>query len=167
MGEFIRQNIRIQNLGLRFTENPMDFEQNYGAIPVKIAKELGGWWEFYDFGLGWDNTSIAYRALKAGYKILLDETNIAICIDHWETLKGKDENGGMERARRLNDPIYIFETNMITSRKLPLKRTQEIDDKIILEYDVPQNISDDDMVKWIRENQIRIATEWISKYSVK
>lgn len=167
VGEFIRQNIRIKNEGLRFTENPMDFEQNYGAIPVKIAKELGGWWEFYDFGLGWDNTSIAYRALKAGYKILLDETNIAICIDHWETLKGKNENGGMERARRLNDPIYIFETNMITAKKLPLKRTQEIDDKIVLEYDVPTNISDDDMVKWIRENQIKIASEWISQYSVK
>lgn len=165
IGEFIRQNIRIQNLGLRFTENPMDFEQNYGAIPVKIAKELGGWHDWYDFGLGWDNTSIAYRALMAGYKILLDETNVAICIDHWPFLKGAKENGGMERARRLNDPIYLFETQMLKSKKLPLKRTQEIDDQIDCEYEVPKDISDDDMVRWVQANAENLVIQWLSKYN--
>lgn len=164
VGQFIRQNVRIANLGLRPSNNPMDYEQNYGAIPVKIARELGGWWEFYDFGLGFDNTSIAYRALQAGYEIIIDETNVAICLDHWEALRGKDENGGMDRARRLNDPLYYFEMDMIKEGKLPLKRTQELDDTIELSYTVPKEVTDDKMNDWILSNRERLCEEFKKKY---
>lgn len=163
-GQFIRQNIRIANLGLRPTSNPMDYEQNYGAIPTAVAKELGGWWEFYDFGLGFDNTSIAFRALQAGCEIIIDETNVAICIDHWEALRGKDENGGMDRARRLNDPIYYFEMDMIKVGKLPLKRTQEIDDQIELSYIVPKEVTDDKMNDWILANREKLCEDFKKKY---
>lgn len=69
-------------------------------------RDLGGCYEFYDFGLGFNNTDLALRALKAGYRIIVDDNNIASCINHWDALKGKDENGGMERGRRLNDPLF-------------------------------------------------------------
>lgn len=165
-GDFIRQNLRIQNKGLRYTENPYDFEQNYGAIPKKIAEDLGGWYEFYDEGLGYDNTDIAFRALKAGYKIILDETNICVCVDHWEALKGTRENV-IGRARRLNDPRYIYATEMINQGKLPIKRTQEIDDKIELLYDIPETVKDEEMVSWIRANGPNIVNSWIKeKYGI-
>lgn len=162
IGEFIRQNIRIQNLGLRYSDNPMDFEQNYGAIPLKIARELGGWYEFFDEGLGWDNTEIAWRSLQIGYKILIDETNIAVCIDHWETLKGSKENG-LERERRLNDPRYYWMQDMINEGKLPLVRTEEEDNKIELFYDMPKSVKSGDEDKWLKENLENIINSWKDK----
>lgn len=163
LGEFIRQNIRIQNAGLRYTNNPMDFEQNYGAIPTKIARALGGWHEFFDEGLGWDNTDIAYRALQSGYKILLDETNIAVCIDHWKTLEGSKEHG-LERERRLNDPRYYWMQTLIEAKKLGLVRTQEEDDKIDLQYDMPKDVPVGNEVIWLKENMEKIVLEWLKPY---
>jgi glycosyltransferase involved in cell wall biosynthesis len=162
VGEFIRQNIRIRNLGLRSSTHPFDFEQNYGAIPLKIARELGGWYEFMDEGLGYDNTDIAYRALMKGYRLLVDETNVAVCIDHWDALKSNRENV-LGRARRLNDPRYQWEVEMIEQGKLPLVRTQEEDDKIELLYEIPEDISDDDVVKWIREHGPEVVYKWLEE----
>lgn len=162
IGDFIRQNIRIQNLGLRQSTHPFDFEQNYGAIPVKVARELGGWWEFQDEGLGYDNTDIAYRAMKKGYKLLVDETNVAICIDHWEALKTNRENV-LGRARRLNDPRYQWMVEMISQGRLPLVRTQEKDDGIELLYEIPDTVDDIDVVKWIRKNGPEIVYKWLEK----
>ncbi len=163
IGNFIRQNIRIQNKGLRYSDNPMDFEQNYGALPVKIARELGGWHEWFDEGLGWDNTDMAWRALQDGYKILIDETNIAVCIDHWKTLAGTTEHG-LERERRLNDPRYYFMQGMVTSGKMPLKRTQEEDDKLELLYEMPKDVPKGDEVKWLKENVDSIVDKWKGEY---
>jgi glycosyltransferase involved in cell wall biosynthesis len=164
IGKFIRKNIRLQNQGLRFTDNPMDFEQNYGAVPLKIVKELGGWHEFYDESLGFDNTDMAYRCLKAGYKILIDETNIAVCLNIWPTLAGTQENGGIDRSRRLNDPRYHWMIDMINQNRLPLKRTQQIDDLIDLQYTIPKEIKDIDAVKWMKENLEKIIAPWLKKY---
>lgn len=162
IGDFIRQNVRIQNKGLRETKNPYDFEQNYGAIPVKIAKELGGWYEFYDEGLGYDNTDISLRALLKGYRILLDETNVAICIDHWEALSGTRENV-IGRARKLNDPRYIWAQEMMNNNKLPIVRTQEIDDKIELLYDIPVAVKDEKVVAWVQENAPLLVEKWLKE----
>jgi len=159
-GTFIRKNVRIQNKGLRNTDNPYDFEQNYGAIPTKIARALGGWYEFYDEGLGYDNTDIAYRALQMGYKIILDELNIAICVDHWEALQGTKDLG-IGRARRLNDPRYVWMKEMIKAKRLPLVRTQEVDDAIDLQYTVPEEVTDDKMVEWINENTPSVVANWL------
>lgn len=161
-GTFIRKNVRIQNKGLRETVNPYDFEQNYGAIPVKIARELGGWYEFYDEGLGYDNTDIAYRALQSGYKILLDEMNVGVCVDHWEPLSGTRENV-IGRARKLNDPRYVWMTEMVKAGKLPLVRTEDIDFKIDLFYEIPKEVPDLDVVKWLNVNSPLIVKRWLEE----
>lgn len=161
-GEFMRRNARVLNQGVRESTNPFEFEQNYCAIPKAIAQDLGGWYEFYDEGLGFDNTEIAYRAILSGYKLLVDDTNICVCIDHWNTLEGTVEHG-LGRERRLSDPRYIWEMQMIEDGKLPLKRTQEIDDKIELLYEMPKEVPTEDAVKWVRENTEGIVTKWMEE----
>ena len=49
-------NIRVKNEGIRKSDNPFDFEMNFGGIPKKVIEELNGWWEFFDDGIGFDNT---------------------------------------------------------------------------------------------------------------
>lgn len=161
VGKFIRQNIRIKNMGLRKTENPYEFEQNYGALPTKIARDLGGWYEFMDEGLGYDNTDIAARALMKGYEIIVDETNVAICIDHWDALK-HDRGNVIGRARALNDPRYVWETEVLKNGSLPVVRTQEVDDKIELLYDIPEDVTDEQVVKWIDDNGGKVVENWLS-----
>lgn len=151
-GEFMRQNVRIQNQGFRQAREVTDFEQNYGAAPTHILRELGGYYEFYDEALGWDDTDIIYRAKKLGSKLFIDESNIGLCIDHWGTL-GKDEGGtSVNRTRRLNDPRFVWMIEQIKAGKLPIKRTKEIDDKIDLQYTIPEEIPDDKCVDWMRSH---------------
>lgn len=163
-GDLIWRNNRNQFLGMRDSTNPYEFEQNYCAIPVKIAKELGGWWEFYDEGLGFDNTSIAYRALQMGYRIIVDDTNVAYGIDHWKPLKGIDDTLSIGRHRNLSDPRFAFEMNMIKQGKLPLKRDEELDNKISLTYEMPKEIKDEEVKYWIREHTEEIASKWLKEY---
>ena len=40
IGKYMRRNVRIQNKGLRSTDNPFDFELNIGAIPMSTLREL-------------------------------------------------------------------------------------------------------------------------------
>ena len=159
-GEFMRSNIRIQNLGMRHVTHAFDYEQNYGAVPTRIAKELGGWYEFYDEGLGFDNTEFAWRAVQLGYDIIVDETNIATCIDHWETLKGTQEHG-LGRERRLNDPRFLWEMQQVKEGKLPLVRTQEVDDSIELLYTMPDTLDPKEAVTWIREHMDEVVAKWL------
>ena len=82
-GEFKKKvftNVRVQNRGVRETDNPYDFEMNYGAIPKAILNELNGWWEFPDMGIGHDNVEIAARAMQLGYRVLIDDTNICKAV---------------------------------------------------------------------------------------
>ena len=162
-GEFMRKNARVQNLGIRESNNPYEFEQNYCAIPKRIAQDLGGWYEFFDEGLGFDNTEFAYRALVAGYKLIVDDTNICTCIDHWNVLEGTVEHG-LGRERRLSDPRYIWEMQMIEDGKLPLRRTQEVDDKIELLYEIPEEVPlGGPEVQWMRDHTEEIVTRWIDE----
>lgn len=151
-GEFMRANVRINNQGFREAKEVTDFEQNYGAAPTSVLKELGGYWEFFDEALGWDDTEIIHRAKKLGSKLFIDESNVALCIDHWGVL-GKDEGGkSVNRTRRLNDPRFIWMIEQMKLGKLPLKRTQEIDNKIDLQYTIPEEIIDDKCVDWMRSH---------------
>jgi len=158
VGKIDKQNVRIQNKGLRKTIHPMDFEQNYCGIPRKIIDDLGGWYELMDEGLGFDNTEFAWRAMQAGYEILIDELNVAICLDHWTPLMDKPKQLGEGRERSLNDPRYLFLIGAIEDGKLPLKVTQEVNDTIDLQYEMPENV---DPTKWIRKNAKDIATKWL------
>lgn len=162
IGPFIRKNIRIQNAGIRRSDNPYDWELNYGAIPAHIVKELGGFYEFFDFGLGFNNTELAYRAILKGYDIIVDDTNIAICIDHWNALEGTEQHG-LGRERNLNDPQYEWMMRKIESKELPITRNQEIDDKIDLKYEIPPEVKTAECVKWVVSNLDSIIKGWKDK----
>jgi len=160
IGKFMRKNIRVQNKGIREAEQITDFEQNFGAVPLSTLKELNGYWEFYDEALGWDDTEIIYRAKALGYNLWIDDTNQCICLDHWGTL-GVDEGGtSVNRTRRLNDPRYVWMVEQMSKGNLPTIRDPKMEKKIDLQYTIPEEVSDEDCVKWMRENLQEIIKPW-------
>jgi len=163
VGKFIRQNIRIRLEEVRQTMNPYDFEMNYGAIPTAVARKLNGLWEFQDDGLGFNNTEIAMRALRAGFPIIIDERNKAICLDLWEHLAGDDENA-KDREWNLNDARYFFIEQLTKMGILPLVRDANIDRKIKLDNKMPKGLDQEGAAKWIQKNTKIIAKRWIKEY---
>lgn len=160
IGEFMRKNIRVQNKGIREATQLTDFEQNYGAVPLATLKHLNGYWEFYDEALGWDDTEIIYRAKQLGYGLWIDDTNQCVCIDHWGTL-GKDEGGtSVNRTRRMNDPRFLWMVDQMDKGKLPTIRDPKIEEKIDLQFTIPEEVTDEECTKWIRENGVGIAKKW-------
>lgn len=160
IGEFMRNNIRVQNLGIREATSITDFEQNFGAVPTETLRELGGYYEFFDEALGWDDTEIIWRGQKLGHNLWIDDTNQCICIDHHKTL-GVDEGGtSVNRARRLNDPRFLWMREQIEKGNLPVVRDPEVDSQIDLQYTIPKKVSDEDAVKWMRENIKKIVDGW-------
>lgn len=155
------RNIRLQNQGIRETDNATDFEMNYGAIPKKILDELNGWWEFMDDGLGYDNTEIAYRAQKLGYRIIVDDTNVAKCINLWPMIGGTAENiSGRERI--LNTPRYKWLVYQTESGKLPVKRDIKLDESITLKFQVPKDVPDKEAHIWIGKNSNNLVRGWLN-----
>lgn len=160
IGEFMRKNIRVQNKGIREAEQITDFEQNFGAVPLSTLKHLNGYWEFFDEALGWDDTEIIWRAKQLGYKLWIDDTNQCVCIDHHKTL-GVDEGGtSVNRSRRLNDPRFIWMMEQMKKGKLPVVRDPKIEEKIDLQYTIPQEIPDKEAVKWMRAHTNDIVKSW-------
>ena len=160
IGEFMRKNVRIKNEGVRQSDVVTDFEHNFGAVPLSTLKNLNGYWEFYDEALGWDDTEIIYRSQALGYNLWVDDTNQCVCIDHWSTL-GKDEGGkSVNRTRRMNDPRFVWMMDQMEKGNLPTIRDEKLEKKIDLQYEIPENVSDDDCMKWIRANQEKLALEW-------
>ncbi|MCC7571449.1 glycosyltransferase family 2 protein [Candidatus Micrarchaeota archaeon] len=154
IGDYVSKNIRCKNIGMRESNNPYDFEQNYAAVPMKIIRELNGWYEFFDDALGYDNTEFAFRAMDLGYRLIVDDTNECTSLDHWEPLKGNDEEtGGHDRQFSLNDPRYLWLIDQIDNKKLPHKRDEAQDDSISLKYTVPDV---EDKAKWMKENAKKI-----------
>lgn len=158
-GELIRKNIRCKGIGIRPTNNPADWEMNYCAIPTAVAKDLGGWYEFFNDGLGFDNTEIAYRALLSGYTIFIDDTNIATALDHWEALKDKPEELGENRTHNLNDPRYVWMVKQIKDGKLPIKRDKKAKERV-LSYTIPKELTADEAVTWMRSHTDEIVEGW-------
>lgn len=153
--KFSWRNVRVEYLGIRKTDNPFDFEMNYSAIPKKILDKLNGWWEFFDEGLGFDNTEIAYRAQQLGYDIIIDDTNMAICIDLWPVLKGKKQNIS-NRERLLNIPRWLW----FKKKKFNPIRDEKLDYSISHHFKVPEEISNEDCSDWIKANAKRIIKGW-------
>ncbi len=152
-------NVRVQNSGIRYSDNPFDFEMDYGAIPRKVVEKLNGWWEFFDSGLGYDNTEIAYRALNLGSKIVVDDTNIAMCINIWPMVGGTPQNiTGRERI--LNTPRYKWFIKQVESGKLPLTRNIRLDESIKLDFEVPKEVSDKESSDWITKHSDEIVKNW-------
>lgn len=152
-------NGRVKNEGIRMSRNPYDWEANYGAISKKILDELNGWWEFMDEGLGYDNTEICYRALESGYKLIVDDTNIAKCINLWPIIGGTSQNI-LGRDRMLNPPRYEWLVKQTNARKLPIIRDTKIDSSIRLEFSVPKSVKDEDCAEWINKHTDRIVKAW-------
>lgn len=160
LGKFMRKNVRLDGQGLHESKVVTDFEQNFGAVSLSTLKALGGYYEFYDEALGWDDTEIIFRAKQLGYKLWIDEWNIATCIDHWGVL-GKDEGGtSVNRTRRLNDPRFVWMTEQIKKGKLPVVRTQKIDDAIDLQYTIPEEVDDEHAVEWMKKHIPEIVKGW-------
>lgn len=163
VGKFLRKNIRIGRGVIRYSNNPYDFEMNVGAIPTAIARKLNGLWEFQDDGLGFNNTEIAFRALKAGFGLIVDERLPGICLDLWEYLTGHAENA-VKREWNLNDARYTFIENMTLSRKLPLIRNSSMDRKIKLDNGMPDGLDQEGAAKWIQKNAVKLAKKWESEW---
>lgn len=157
--KFSWRNVRVQFQGLRKTDNPMDFEMNYCAIPKQIVQELNGWWEFFDNGLGFDNTEFAERALLKGYEILLDDTNVAECLNLWPIIGGTAQNIP-ERERHLSTPYYAWLIKQMKEEKLPIVRDDKLDAKIKLDFEVPEDIGDEDCAGWIKQHAEEIVLNW-------
>lgn len=101
------RNVRNEFSGIRDTDNPYDFEMDYAGIPRKIVEHLNGWWELFDENVGFDNTEIAYRALKSGYKIIIDDTNMARCVDLDRYIPHTDGSANEKNFKKIQslDPI--------------------------------------------------------------
>jgi glycosyltransferase involved in cell wall biosynthesis len=153
------RNIRVKNQGIRESDNPYDYEANYGAIPKKVLDELNGWWEFMDDGLGYDNTEMAYRAMKLGYRLIVDDTNIAKCINLWPMIGGTPQNI-VKRDRALNPPRWYWLQQQTEAGKLPIKRDEKLDQSISLPFEVPEEVSDEDCAQWIQDHAIEIVNTW-------
>ena len=156
---FSWRNVRVQYLGIRLTENPYDFEMNYGAIPTHLLKELNGWWEFFDDGLGYDNTEIAYRALQQGYEIIIDDRNMATCINLWPFIAGQPENI-VGRDRHLAPPYYLYLTERMKQGLSPV-RDEKLDQSLKFEFEVPSEIPDEKAAEWINQHTEEIAKSWL------
>lgn len=165
VGEVQRKNIRLKTGEVRFSLNPYDFELCVGAIPTSVARRLNGFWEFMDDGLGYDNTDIALRALKAGSRIIIDESNVVTCLDLWKWLAGKDENIP-KREWAINPPRYLFLYSLTKAGILPLVRDSNIDRRISLKFDIPDKYMEvHAATKWINKNSPKIAKKWMEEYA--
>jgi glycosyltransferase involved in cell wall biosynthesis len=163
VGEFIRQNIRIGRGGIRYSNNPFDFEMNVGAVPTHIARALNGLWEFQDDGLGYNNTDIAFRALKAGYGLIVDERLSGVCLDLWEYLTGHKENA-LKREWNLNDARYEFIYRMTNKGKLPIVRDSNLDRRLKFDNQMPDGLDQEGAAKWIQANAERLAKKWEAQW---
>jgi glycosyltransferase involved in cell wall biosynthesis len=158
-------NVRVKYEGMREGDNPFDYEANYGAIPRKVVEKLNGWWEFFDDGLGYDNTEICFRAFMNGSKLIVDDTNIAKCINIWPVVGGTAQNI-LGRERILNPPRYRWFINQMKSGKLPVVRDTKIDESIHLPYNVPDKLSDNEAKQYVADNTEEIIKSW-GDYNIK
>lgn len=158
-GKWMRDNARIEKGWLRESEHIYDLELNFGAMPKKLLQDLNGFWEFYDEALGYDDTEIVYRGFQLGATLIIDETNVCSCIDHWGALKGTKENGE-DREHNLNDPRFVWMVQQMEEGKLDATRSQEIDDSITLKYEIPKETTQDGAVVWMKEHLEEIVKGW-------
>jgi glycosyltransferase involved in cell wall biosynthesis len=157
LGKQVYKNVRMKRKGIRYSDTVSDLELNYGAIPKKLIDDLNGFWEFYDDALGFDDTEIVYRGFELGARLVVDDTNVARCIDHWEALKDKPEELGKNRHKNFNDPRYFWMVDSMEENKLPVKRSQKIDNKLKLDYEIP-DVSNPE--KWMKDHLEEIINSW-------
>lgn len=164
IGKFKHNTIRYGNRGFREVEDEFDFEANWGGMPLSVIKDLNGWWEFYDDGMGFDNSEIAFRAKKLGSRIFVDEWNVAVCLDHRPLISGDESGSRDNRDINLNDPRHVLLLKLMEQEKVGIVRDEKTDQSIQVDYEVPkllQKESTDDIANWVKKNAIRIADQWM------
>lgn len=164
-GKKLKDNVRQEHKGLRKSEVEYDFEMNFGAIPMHILKKLNGFWEFFNDGLGYDNAEICWRAMQLGYGLFIDDSIVAKCIDHWEPLKYRQKELGEGRTHSLNDPRYVFYTELVDQGHMPIIRSKKMDKGLdYLKYEIPAELDQEGAVDWMRSNTVPIVNKWIHKF---
>lgn len=154
------RNPRVKNLGIYESDNPYDLEMDYCAVPKKIVDDLNGFWEFMDDGLGYDNCELAYRAFKLGYRLIIDDTNIAQCINLWPIIGGTSQNI-TSRERMLNPPRWEWLQIQTEKGRMPIRRDEKVDKATNLAFEVPKEVKDEDCAKWIAEHTEEIVRGWL------
>ena len=104
--------------GTFYESQAQDWEANFAAIPRAVIYDLGGMDEEYDMvGFAYDNVNIAQRAVLAGYKTYLDQTNEckAFAHDLWNMSAGKKE-----RASEIAQ-FHLQRMKNIIEGKFPLR----------------------------------------------
>lgn len=164
IGKFKHNTIRYGDRGFREVKDEFDFEANWGGMPLSVIRDLNGWWEFYDDGMGFDNSEIALRAKKLGSRIFVDEWNVAVCLDHRPLISGDESGSRDNRDINLNDPRHVLLLKLMEKEKVGIVRDEEIDQSIQVDYTVPNTIdlTDADVVaSWVRKNSIELADKWM------
>lgn len=106
VGEVQFTSPRIMITGARrFSVEPMEWELNYCAAPKFVLDKLGGWYDDWDTGFAYDNTQLALRFVYKGGKVIVDETNQAIALSHWDLFPA-DSKGVPHRDKKPNDNKY-------------------------------------------------------------
>lgn len=90
---------------IRTTQNFYEWELNYASAPRSILQEFG-FQLSWDKGFGYDNTEFALRFLFAGGEIIIDETNVATCLSHWQFFGDNDSEGVPLRNKFTNDERF-------------------------------------------------------------
>lgn len=103
--EFKSPRIRVGK-AKRLSNNPFEWELNYAAAPTHIMKEMGGWDQDWDKAFGYDNTVFALRFLYEGGLLIVDETNQATALSHWQIFGDDDKEGVPHRSKKTNDNRY-------------------------------------------------------------
>lgn len=80
---------------------PEEWETNVAIAPMKVIRELGGFWEELDNGWSWDNVHLAQRAAMLGCKFIVDESNRPTLLPHEQTSKLKLELNAQRCANNI------------------------------------------------------------------
>ena len=80
---------------------PEEWEANVAIAPMKIIRELGGFWEDLDNGWSWDNVHLAQRAAMLGCRFWVYESNRPRLLPHEQTSKLKLELNGQRCANNI------------------------------------------------------------------
>lgn len=124
--DFTSPRIRIGGAIRRSTE-PMEWELNWSAAPKEVLMKLGGWNNDWDRGFAFDNSEIALRFVYAGGTIMVDETNKANALSHWD-ISNTDALGVPTRNKLPNDNRYATFMRQLQTAKQP---------KYILDFEEP------------------------------
>lgn len=115
--EFRSPRVRIGR-AKRESGDPFEWELNWAAAPTKILREMGGWDPDWDSKFGYDNTVFALKYIYEGGSIIVDETNLATALSHWQLFGDNDSEGVPDRNKKTNDNRYWSFARYLSQRNV-------------------------------------------------